>query len=99
MGRAGFEHADLDICNLGKAGSRAQSCSPSADNYEVILTLEEVVNRAQGREIGFSHDENVSDKFINQLYRRWEKEEECQSPRNARPTLSITGADAESLYR
>jgi hypothetical protein len=68
MGRAGFEDTDLDIWYLGEASSHAQSCRPSADDYKVVLMLEEVINRAQCREICFSHNKKVSNKVVNKSY-------------------------------
>jgi hypothetical protein len=50
MCRAGFENADMDIWNLGEAGSQAQSCGASTDDNEVILMLEEVtIEHSAGR--------------------------------------------------
>jgi hypothetical protein len=44
MCRPGFENTNMDIWNLGEAGSHTQSCGTSADDNEVILMLEEVIN-------------------------------------------------------
>ncbi len=101
MGRAGFEDADLDIWNLGEAGSHAQSGRAAANDNEVILMLEEVVNRTQGRQVSVSHGE----KAIDELSMRGPEgktavsgKEEATLSRTVRPHVSITRAEAGPLY-
>jgi hypothetical protein len=56
MGRPSFEDTDVDVGNLGQACSDAQPRSTSTDNDKVVLMLEEVLDRAQCRQIGVGHD-------------------------------------------